>query len=128
MKATCRFLFIMTSMLMLTTGFSGCSDDNDGADSSIIGTWAYEEDYGDGDYYYEEITFKANGTFILESVENYYGDYSTETLRGTWEIEGDELIVDIDGDHLEIRIVSISSNKLVLEDYEDDERMTYYKV
>ena len=117
----------MVSMLAMTISFVGCSDDdNDDASSSIVGTWVYEEDYGDDDYYYEEITFKSNGTFIVEWEEFYDGDYDSETERGTYELDGNELIVELDDEIIFVTVVSITSSKLVLEDEEGD-RIIYYR-
>lgn len=127
MKAAFKYFFVMVSMLAMTISFVGCSDDdNDEPSSSIVGTWIYEEDFGDDDYYYEEITFKSNGTFIVEWEEYYDGDYDSETIRGTYEIDGDELIVEFADEISIITIVSITSNKIVIED-EYGERMTYYR-
>lgn len=129
MKTLFKYLFVMLSMMAMTIGFSACSDDDDdkGSSSSIVGTWAYEEEYDDDEYYYEEITFKANGTFIAESEEYYYGEYDSSTYRGTWEIDGDELIVGIDDEHIELRIISLTSKRLVLEN-DEDETIRYYRV
>lgn len=127
MKATLKYLFVMMSMLTTTISFVGCSDEeNEGLSSSIVGTWIYEEDYGDDEYYYEEVTFKSNGTFIVKWEEYYYDDYDSDTERGTYEIDGDELIVDFDDEISIVTIVSITSSKLVLEDEEGD-RITYYR-
>lgn len=127
MKAAFKYLFVMVSMLVMTISFVSCNDeDNDELSSSIVGTWIYEEDYSDDEYYYEEITFKSNGTFIVKWEEYYYGDYDSETERGTYEIDGDELIVDFDDEISIVTIVSITSSKLVLEDEEGD-RITYYR-
>ena len=126
MKAIFKYLFVMVSMLTMTLGFVGCSDDDNGGDSSIVGTWVYEEDYGDDECYYEEITFKSNGTFIVKWEEYYYGDYDSETERGTYEVDGDELIVDFDDEISIVTIISVTSSKLVLED-EYGDRITYYR-
>ena len=127
MKAAFKYLFVMVSMLVMTISFVSCNDeDNDELSSSIVGTWIYEEDYSDDEYYYEEITFKSNGTFIVKWEEYYYGDYDSDTERGTYEIDGDELIVDFDDEISIVTIVSITSSKLVLEDEEGD-RITYYR-
>ena len=127
MKAAFKYLFVMVSMLVMTISFVSCNDeDNDELSSSIVGTWIYEEDYSDDEYYYEEITFKSNGTFFVKWEEYYYGDYDSETERGTYEIDGDELIVDFDDEISIVTIVSITSSKLVLEDEEGD-RITYYR-
>ena len=126
MKTTLKYLFVIMSILTMTVGFVGCDDDNDGGSSSIIGTWAYEEDYDDDEYYYEEITFKSNGTFIVKWEEYYYGDYDSDTERGTYEIDGDELIVEFADEISIITIVSITSNKIVIED-EYGGRLIYYR-
>lgn len=127
MKAAFKYLFVMVSMLVMTISFVSCNDeDNDKLSSSIVGTWIYEEDYSDDEYYYEEITFKSNGTFIVKWEEYYYGDYDSDTERGTYEIDGDELIVDFDDEISIVTIVSITSSKLVLEDEEGD-RIIYYR-
>ena len=127
MKAAFKYLFVMVSMLVMTISFVSCNDeDNDELSSSIVGTWIYEEDYSDDEYYYEEITFKSNGTFFVKWEEYYYGDYDSETERGTYEIDGDELIVDFDDEISIVTIVSITSSKLVLEDEEGD-RIIYYR-
>jgi len=127
MKAAFKYLFVMVSMLAMTISFVGCSDDdNDDASSSIVGTWVYEEDFGDDDYYYEEITFKSNGTFIVEWEEFYDGDYDSDTVKGTYEIDGDEIIVEFADEISIITIVSITSNKIVIED-EYGDRLTYHR-
>lgn len=106
----------------MTTGFVGCSDDdNDVSSSSIVGTWIYEEED-----YYEEVTFKSNGTMIIESEEYYNGEWESWTERGTYILDGNELIANIDDENIIVTIISITSSKLVLEDDEGD-RETYYR-
>ena len=127
MKIIFKHLFSIIAILTMSVGFVSCDDENsENEASSIIGTWIYEEDYDDDDYYYEEITFKSNGTFIVKWEEYYYGDYDSDTERGTYEIDGDELIVDFDDEISIVTIVSITSSKLVLEDEEGD-RIIYYR-
>ena len=82
--------------------------------------------FGDDDYYYEEITFKSNGTFIVEWEEFYDGDYDSDTVKGTYEIDGDEIIVEFADEISIITIVSITSNKIVIED-EYGDRLTYHR-
>ena len=113
------------SVLTMTIGFTNC-DDNKGISSSIIGTWIYEENYGDDEYYYEEITIKTNGTFICKWEEYYNGDYYSDTVKGTYEIDGDEIIIELD-DYITIAtIVSVTSNKLIIEN-EDGEKSIYHR-
>ena len=127
MKTIFKHLFSIIAILTMSVGFVSCDDENsENEASSIIGTWIYEEDYSDDEYYYEEITFKSNGTFIVKWEEYYYGDYDSDTERGTYEIDGDELIVDFDDEISIVTIVSITSSKLVLEDEEGD-RIIYYR-
>ena len=127
MKTIFKHLFSIIAILTMSVGFVSCDDENsENEASSIIGTWIYEEDYDDDEYYYEEITFKSNGTFIVKWEEFYEGDYDSDTVRGTYEIDGDELIVDFDDEISIVTIVSITSSKLVLEDEEGD-RIIYYR-
>jgi len=122
MKTIFKHLFIVISVLTMTTGFVGCSDDdNDVSSSSIVGTWIYEEED-----YYEEVTFKSNGTMIIESEEYYNGEWESWTERGTYILDGNELIANIDDENIIVTIISITSSKLVLEDDEGD-RETYYR-
>lgn len=123
MKTIFKHLFVMMSMLSMTLAFVGCSDDdNDVSSSSIVGTWSYEEED-----YYEEITFKANGIMIVESEEYYNGEWESWTERGTYELDGDKLIANIDDEIAIVTVVSVTSSKLVLKD-EDGDRWTYYRV
>lgn len=127
MKTNFKHLFSIIAILTMSVGFVSCDDENsENEASSIIGTWIYEEDYDDDEYYYEEITFKSNGTFIVKWEEYYYGEYDSETERGTYELDGNELIVELDDEIIFVTVVSITSSKLVLEDEEGD-RIIYYR-
>lgn len=127
MKTIFKHLFSIIAILTMSVGFVSCDDENsENEASSIIGTWIYEEDYDDDEYYYEEITFKSNGTFIVKWEEYYYGEYDSETERGTYELDGNELIVELDDEIIFVTVVSITSSKLVLEDEEGD-RIIYYR-
>lgn len=127
MKTIFKHLFSIITILTMSVGFISCDDENsENEASSIIGTWIYEEDYDDDEYYYEEITFKSNGTFIVKWEEYYYGEYDSETERGTYELDGNELIVELDDEIIFVTVVSITSSKLVLEDEEGD-RIIYYR-
>ena len=127
MKTIFKHLFSIIAILTMSVGFVSCDDENsENEASSIIGTWIYEEDYDDDEYYYEEITFKSNGTFIVKWEEYYYGEYDSETERGTYELDGNELIVELDDEITFVTVVSITSSKLVLEDEEGD-RIIYYR-
>lgn len=130
MKKDLKSLFLMIAMLVATISITSCSSDDDNSNgnnnSPIVGTWAYEEEDYDY-YYYEETTFKANGTIIVKGEEYYDGDLEDSwTERGTYELDGNELIVDID-DEITFATVSISSNKLTIIDEEGD-RYVYYRV
>ena len=120
MKAIFRNLFVIMSVLTMTMGFISCSDDEDF--DSIVGPWAYEEKG-----YYEEITFKSNGTFIIESEEYYRDEWDSYTDKGSYELDGNKLIVFIDDEISIVTIVSLTSTKLVLIDDEGDS-ITYYRV
>ena len=122
MKTFFRNFFVILSVLTMTMGFISCSDDDKEDFSSIVGTWAYEEKG-----YYEEITFKSNGTFIIESEEYYRDEWDSYTDKGSYELDGNKLIVFIDDEISIVTIVSLTSTKLVLIDDEGDS-ITYYRV
>ena len=123
-----KYLFLA---LVTIVSLTGCINDDEGDNnaknySRIVGTWAYEED-DHNYYYYEETTFKANGTIIVKGEKYYDGDLEDSwTERGTYELDGNELIVDID-DEITFATVSISSNKLTIIDEEGD-RYVYYRI
>lgn len=132
MKSIIKYLFLMLIMLASTISFTSCSNDDDengnNSSSSIVGTWSYEEEDYDY-YYYEEVTFKANGTIIVKGEEYYDGDLEDSwTERGTYELDGNELIVELDGEIGFATIISVTSNKLIIEDDEDGDRYVYRRV
>lgn len=119
------------AMIAICLCFTACSndDDNDGGDSdtsSLIGTWAYEDEEGD---YYIEITFKKNGTFIYNEYD-YYWDEEHED-RGSYSVKGDKLTIKYDDDDDVITgTFSVTSKKLTFKYKDGDETYTevYYRV
>lgn len=122
---TLKNLYTILAMLAICLCFTACSkdDDNNGGDSdasSIVGTWVYEEDD-----YYEEITFKPNGTLTIYSEEYYDGEWDEWEERGTYSVKGHKLTIDID-DEIITFTFTVTSKKLTITDEEGD-TMVYHK-
>ena len=122
---TLKKLHTLLAMLAICLCFTACSndddDDNGGEAASLIGSWAYEEED-----YYEEITFKSNGTFIIYSEEYYAGEWDEWEERGSYSVKGNKLTVDID-DEVTTCTFKVTSKKLTIENEEGD-TYVYYRV
>lgn len=102
-------------VVLFALTFSSCSDDDDKGDkdksdaSSLVGTWRFNDD---GVYY---ITFKADGTGLYED------DYEDGTFYYTYSEKTSLLILNFDDDDQGVlRVVSVTSTTLVLQDMEDE--------
>lgn len=101
-------------VVLFALTFSSCSDDDDddkdkGDASSLVGTWRFNDD---GVYY---ITFNDDGTGLYED------DYEDGTFYYTYNEKTSLLIISFDdGDQGVLRVVSVTSTKLVLQELEDD--------
>ena len=124
---TLKKLHTVLAILAICLCFTACSsddDNNNGGNSdaaSIVGSWEYEEED-----YYEEITFKSNGTVIIYSEEYYDGEWEEWEEKGTYSVKGNKLTVDID-DEVTTCTFKISSKKLTIENEEGD-TYVYYRV
>ncbi|MDD6891635.1 MAG: hypothetical protein PUD47_06050 [Bacteroidales bacterium] len=86
-------MFVITGFIMIS-----CSDDNDSeseeevADSTLIyGSWKYTFNAGG----YQLINFHQDGTYVLEEVDDDGGHWMD---HGFFQVNGNELILDIDDD------------------------------
>lgn len=102
-------------VVLFALTFSSCSDDDDKGDkdkndaSSLVGTWRFNDD---GVYY---ITFKADGT------GRYEDEYEDSSFDYTYNEKNSLLMLDFGyGDEDVLRVVSVTSTTLVLQDMEDE--------
>lgn len=102
-------------VVLFALTFSSCSDDDDKGDkdksdaSSLVGTWRFNDD---GVYY---ITFNDDGTGLYED------DYEDGTFYYTYSEKTSLLILNFDDDDQGVlRVVSVTSTTLVLQDMEDE--------
>jgi len=96
-----KFWFMAMIAVVATVSLTACSDDEkdepDVIDSPIIGTWVYDKSPD----YYEEITFSANGKYVMCAHEPYSDDHFYE--EGTYTVNGDNVtlkctkIAELDG-------------------------------
>lgn len=113
-------------MVLLSFSVSSCGDDDDFSDEQIVGSWRciHNEGYED-DYSFEDD--------LVGHIMTFHSDHTVTETGGsdfaTWKISGDKIILDADDDEEEyvFKIVDISENRLVLEEYEKDGDYEYYQ-
>ena len=112
--------FLTLFALILTAGaLTGCSKDDDGKESFLVGNWIYEEDEESGYYYADLITFKNNGSFRWQDVE-FVSSYGTPIFNDTdgtyfYNESSQSISFCFDEDEEEIwPILSYSDNNLIL--------------
>lgn len=113
---------MMVLFCLMSFGLTACSDDDDDdADtesysSLLLGTW-YASYYEYGEYWYDTIIFKSNGTYY------YYEDGELD-LIGTWSLSGNKLMIYEGSEENIATIVSLTEDLLILKYVEDDETYT----
>lgn len=149
------FLWILGMLFVMTAGFSGCSSDDDegvGNSSLLLGTWeithikgyetwngntdSWDEDIdaADSDSYYGRVEFLENGTYNTYFYNN--GSWKIDVRGIAYRVDGNKIYItdDYDGEEYVSTIVTLTSNKLVIEDsdYSDGEeyweQITYKRV
>lgn len=123
-----KLLAVLWTAAIMSVAFTSCSkDDDDDKDdkeeSLIIGTWRDSSDEG-----WDEFTFKKDGSFSWTFYEEGKGPADTEIGTYTYNHPALKLTFE-EGDIEMYRVISISSSKLVLRffDDEEDETWTYTK-
>lgn len=145
MKKIGYLLGLCAMVCCLAMGFASCSDDDDDVSSSeLVGIWdpTHAEGYeiwdgekdewnenvnsGTNDMDYNRVEFLGDGTY---NTYYYYNGWKKETSGGTYRVNGNKIYVyDPDEDEeYTLTIVSISSDKLVLEEKETWEDEEYYE-
>ena len=77
MKAM-KFYGMAIIMALVSVCLTACSSDDDGTSNNpIVGTWVYTDYHYDGNVYIEKITFKADGTGVVE----YYNQKDEKDLH-----------------------------------------------
>lgn len=152
---TLRLIGMAIMAVIMSVNFTACSDDdedNTPTSEKLIGQWTltYEEGYekepsepeydrdwshapkGDECEYFGNFTFRADGTYTQYELDN------SEIDKGKWVLGNNLLtITSIDKwgeDTADLKILELSSNKLVLEYYQKEDdggeeyaKMTYQK-
>lgn len=107
-KITALLLFLFTSV-----GFTSCSDDDDNNNGNAnaafyIGTWCYADEG-----YYEEITFRSNGTGTWTSWYDNEEYNESESFTYTY---SDGVIIMTAGDETEsFSVESVSQNQIKID-------------
>lgn len=114
-----KYLLVLATAIFAICCFTGCSDDDDDTSnegSGIVGKWQViqysdPEDYDDCDYK-GWINLHENGVY------EEYDACDKSTTKGTWKDNGDNTIKVVAESFpvaITIKVVSVSSDKLVLE-------------
>lgn len=106
-KLTALLLFLFTS-----AGFVSCSDDDeDGNQSSLVGTWRC--DYGEGGY--QIITLESDGTGTIFDVEYVNGQVYSDAEDITWSYSNGKMRIKYEDGEVETFTVSISGNAIIVD-------------
>lgn len=133
-----KILFFVCTVF-LSAGFVSCNKDDDGdSNASIVGKWEFYKtsEYLNGEVVYEEmwsdislcpskkdyVKFESNGDFMQV---NHDEDCEAETEMGTYTFSGNTLEIDSGFDIMSLDIVSITGSKLIVEEQEVYEGITY---
>ena len=104
-------ILVLVSVYVVFSSFNNNSD-NGGENSSvvsdkekIIGTWEYTE-------FYEGQTIIGIFTFLPDKTCEYSAssDGNTQTLKGTWDITGNNLVLNFEGVPTETTVYKFSNN------------------
>lgn len=111
MKKQSLSWLVLLLAVVLSVGFASCKDDDDdGGNTSIIGTW--RGDYSSGYYL---ITFREDGTGVEQEYdrEDGMGEGMLSADPFSWAQDGDRIIIRYDDGYKETyEDVSISGNTL----------------
>lgn len=103
-------LFVLTLVLGLSSvSFVACSDDDDAANSSIVGSWLWSES---NDYESEILTFTSDGTFIDQYTENG----TTYTDTASYSYSGTVLTLTADGEVAKVSVIITGDTMIFDED------------
>lgn len=145
MKKISYFLGLCAMVCCLAVGFASCSDDDgDFSSAELVGLWEpihtegydiwkgekeewnEDVDAGTNDAEYERMEFLSDGTWQRYY---YYNGWKLSSDRGTYRVEGNKIYAytPYEDEELSATIVSLTSNRLVIEDKEDLGDEEYYE-
>ena len=120
--------------VIMAMAFTGCSDDDDEpADSGIVGTWRLSLKESGDDFWYCQYHFKSDGTFEVKDWSSESKEPSSYEAKGSYSISGSFITIKIydeedDEEYEETYRFSLEGKKLIIYDYEDDGPNEFYRV
>lgn len=149
---TLRLIGMAIVAVIMSVNFTACSDDDDEGEGKslsekLVGHWVLtyeegfikEENYPDYEWshepkdeyeYFGHFTFRADGTYSQYDLDGTSNPQSIEK----WTVSGDVItLIEDEFEQYDLKVLEISSSKLVLEYYFKDEgyevraKMTYKK-
>lgn len=124
-------LYYLLSLFTIVTIclFSSCDKDDNDSDNEggITGTWEWKQ----SSEYINTLKFSSKGTFT-EIEKEYYKStkkWETTTNTGTYEYDGEELILKYnDGDIEYLEVLELTSDKLELGNWWGDRTVTFHRI
>lgn len=129
-----QLLLAAVVCVIMSLGFTGCSDDDDKSpENAIVGTWRlslYEEE--EDSYWYCQYEFRSDGTLSVKDWNEDSGEPASYEATGKWTIANDRLVIEIveeDAEpYRESYRFSIDGDKLTIYDYDEDGPNVFVKV
>ena len=134
---TLRFIGMAIVAIIMSVNFAACSDDDEDDNrplvEKLIGHWVltYEEGFEkdfehpekDECEYFGNFTFREDGTYSEYDLDGTSNPQSIEK----WEVNGDVItLIEDEYEQYDLKVLEISSNKLVLEFHDKDEASEHY--
>ena len=92
-----QLLLAAVVCVIMSLGFTGCSDDDDKSpENAIVGTWRlslYEEE--EDSYWYCQYEFRSDGTLSVKDWNEDSGEPASYEATGKWTIANDRLVIEI---------------------------------
>lgn len=116
MKTLRLFTYGLISIICLCQ-LTGCDDDDDeDLDNPLIGTWIYEDATSD---YRENMTFKADGTWVGTIYYSYQGTNASINVNATYTYKDNIItLISENSVYTTYEVISITSDKLTVQNSE----------
>lgn len=119
-----KSLIAVALCVIMSMTFTSCNDDDDEPENNqIVGTWRLSVKESGSEFWYCQYNFKANGTFEVKDWSSTSPEPSSYEATGTYSISESWLTLTFNEDgeyYTETYRFSISGNKLIIYDYEED--------
>ena len=132
---TLRFIGTTLLMIVLCLNFTACGDDDEDVNRALVEE-GFEKDFEHPEYdeawshapkdeceYFGNFTFREDGTYSEYDLDGTSNPQSIEK----WEVNGNVItLIEDEYEQYDLKVLEISSNKLVLEFHDKDETSEHY--